>query len=89
MKRLVPIVLAAVLLGSTGCHLFSKKKKEAKPVDNPNVAVDVESDFMHRWIDKRTSDLVALGVGQGAARAQAQAEFKVKFNYTTAAQKLQ
>ncbi len=44
---------------------------------------------MHRWIDKRTSDLVAQGNSPTAARAQAAAEFKEKFNYTEAAKQAQ
>jgi hypothetical protein len=86
MKRLVPLALAAVLLATCGCHLFSKKKKPATPKESPTVATDVEKDFMKRWIDKRTSDLVAQGFAPDAARDQATAEFKVKFSYTQAAQ---
>lgn len=89
MKRIVTLALAAVLLANSGCHLFSKKKKPAAPVDGPNVAIDVEKDFMHRWIDKRTSDLVAQGTPAAAARVQAVAEFKAKFNYTEAAKHAQ
>jgi len=85
MKRLVPLTLAAVLLANSGCHLFSKKKKPDVPKEGPAVATDVEKDFMHRWIDKRTSDLVAVGNSPAAARAQAEAEFKAKYNYTDAA----
>jgi hypothetical protein len=85
MKRLVTLALAAMLLANSGCHLFSKKKKPDIPKEGPAVATDVEKDFMHRWIDKRTTDLVALGNSPAAARAQAQAEFKAKYNYTDAA----
>jgi hypothetical protein len=85
MKRPVLIASAVLLLGSTGCHMFSKKKAPAVPVDGPNVAVDTENDFMHRWIDKRTSELVAQGTSADAARAQAVSEFKIKYSYTEAA----
>ena len=85
MKRLVMLALAALLTGSTGCHMFSKKKKTPDPTDTPNVAVDVEKDFMRRWIDKRTTDLVSQGSTADAARKQAEAEFKAKYNYTDAA----
>jgi hypothetical protein len=80
------LALAALLLVGTGCHLFSKKKKAPPdPNDGPNVAVDTEKDFMHRWIDKRASELVAQGSTPDAARAAATAEFKAKFAYTDAA----
>ena len=69
--------------------MFSKKKAPAVPVDGPNVAVDTENDFMHRWIDKRTAELVAQGTGADAARSQAVAEFKIKYSYTEAAKKAQ
>lgn len=85
MKRLVLTAFAVLLLGSTGCHMFSKKKPPAAPVDGPNMAVDTETDFMHRWIDKRASELVALGSTADAARAQAVEEFRIKFSYTDAA----
>jgi hypothetical protein len=86
MKRLVTLGLAALLLGSAGCHLFSKKKKApTPPPDSPYVAKDVEKDFMRRWIDKRTADLVAQGSPAAAARTKAEAEFKSKFSYTDAA----
>ena len=85
MKRLVPLTLAAVLLASSGCHMFSKKKKSDVPKEGPAVATDVEKDFMHRWIDKRTADLVAQGSSPAAAKAQAEAEFKARYNYTDAA----
>lgn len=88
MKRLVTLALAAVVLSNAGCHLFSKKKKDPVPKENPNVALDVENDFMHRWIDKRVADLVASGSTATAAKEQAQAEFKQKFSYTDAAKKL-
>jgi len=82
MKRLAMIALAALLVGSAGCHMFSKKKKAPVPADGPNVAVDVEKDFMRRWIEKRTADLVAAGTPAAAAKAQADEEFKTKYSYT-------
>lgn len=85
MKRLAFLVLAALLLGSTGCHMFSKKKAPAVPKESSYPAKDVEKDFMQRWIEKRTADLVAQGTPASAAKAQAIAEFKAKFNYTDAA----
>ncbi|HXQ81717.1 MAG TPA: hypothetical protein VN775_10410 [Opitutaceae bacterium] len=87
MKRLVPLVLAAAMFASSACHLFSKKKNPVAPKESPTFATDVEKDFMHRWIDKRASELVIQGKSPTGARAQATAEFKVKFQYTDAAQK--
>jgi hypothetical protein len=85
MKRLVPYALSAVLLAGTSCHLFSKKKAPPTPKDNPNVAIDVEKDFMKRWIDKRTVDLVTQGKTPEQAHLQALAEFKAAYGYTDAA----
>lgn len=85
MKRLVPLLLAAALLSNSACHMFSKKKNPAAPKESPNVAADVEKDFMHRWIEKRTNELVAQGRAPADARAQATAEFKTTYNYTDAA----
>jgi hypothetical protein len=85
MKRLVMITLAVALLSNSACHLFSKKKNPAAPKESPNMATDVEKDFMRRWIDKRTYELVSLGKGPADAHAQAVAEFKAKYSYTEAA----
>jgi len=85
MKRLVPIILAAALLANSSCHLFSKKRNPVAPKQSPVFATEVEKDFMRRWIEKRTNELVAQGKMPADARAQATAEFKVKFNYTDAA----
>jgi hypothetical protein len=87
MKRLVPFALAAVLLTGSACHMFSSKKNPAAPKESKTVAADVEKDFMHRWIDKRTADLEASGKAPSDARAQAVAEYKVNYAFTnTAAQ---
>ncbi|HXN34764.1 MAG TPA: hypothetical protein VN877_01240 [Opitutaceae bacterium] len=81
MKRLAPFVLAAVLAANSGCHMFSRSKKAATPKESTTLAADDEKDFMHRWIDKRTAELITQGMPTEAARAQASAEFKAKFSY--------
>jgi hypothetical protein len=85
MKRIVPTALAALLLTSSACHMFSSKKNPAAPKESKTVAVDVEKDFMHRWIEKRSADLVASGKSPADAHDQAVAEFKVNYSYTTTA----
>jgi hypothetical protein len=85
MKRLVPVALACVLFANVGCHMFSKNKNPAAPKESGTAAADVEKDFMRRWTDKRTAELVTQGLAPDAARAQAVAEFKAKFDYTDAA----
>jgi hypothetical protein len=86
MKRLVPFVLSAVLLSSSGCHMFSKKKNPAAPKESKTLALDDEKDFMQRWIDKRTNDLVTQGMAANAAHDQAVAEFKATYTHLKAAQ---
>jgi hypothetical protein len=81
MKRLVPFALCAALLAGSGCNLFSKKKNPAAPKESKTLAVDDEKDFMQRWIDKRTSDLVSQGTPANAAHDQAVAEFKATFTH--------
>jgi hypothetical protein len=85
MKRLAPFVLAAALVANSGCHMFSRSKKPATPKESSTLAADDENDFMHRWIDKRTAELITQGTPTGAARTQAAAEFKAKFSYLDAA----
>ncbi len=86
MKRFVPFVLIVVMLSSSGCHMFSKRKNPAAPKESKTLASDDEKDFMQRWIDKRTNDLVAQGVAAKAARDQAVAEFKATFTHLKVAQ---
>jgi hypothetical protein len=85
MKRLVPVALVCVLFANLGCHMFSKSKTPAPPKESTKAASDVEKDFMRRWTDKRTADLVAQGSPIEPARAQAVAEFKAKYGYTDTA----
>jgi hypothetical protein len=85
MKRLVPVALACVLFANVGCHMFSKSKNPTAPKESGTAAADVEKDFMRRWTDKRTAELVTQGQAPDTARAQAVAEFKAKFDYTDAA----
>jgi hypothetical protein len=61
--------------------MFSKSKNPAAPKQSDTVAADDERDFMNRWLDKRTADLVAAGSPTVAARTQAVAEFKAKYAY--------
>jgi len=85
MKRLVTLILAAALLADSACHMFSRKKNPVAPKESPTMAVDVEKDFMQRWIDKRASELAAQGKSTADARAQATSEFKARYPYTDAA----
>jgi hypothetical protein len=82
MKRLVPFALAVAMLTGSGCHLFSKKKNPVAPKESPYLATDTEQDFMRRWIDKRTTDLVAKGMNPEDAHFQAVADYKVAYAFT-------
>jgi len=88
MKRLASLILAAAVLATPACHMFSKKKNPVAPKESPMMATDVEKDFMRRWIDKRTNDLIAQGRPAADARAQAVSEFKARYSYTDAARQL-
>jgi hypothetical protein len=61
--------------------MFSKSKNPAAPKESGTVAADDERDFMNRWLDKRTAELVAAGTPTVSARAQAVSEFKAKYAY--------
>lgn len=87
MKRLVLITLAAAVLSNSACHMFSSKKNPAAPKESKTVASDTEKDFMRRWLDKRTGELVAQGTPAAAAHDQAVAEFKATYPYTSVAGK--
>ena len=85
MKRLAPFALAFALFANLGCHMFSKSKNPAAPKESNTLAADDERDFMNRWLDKRTADLVTAGTPTGSARAQAVAELKAKYPYLNVA----
>jgi len=87
MKRLVPFALAALVLAVSACHHSAKKK--SPPADTKTVATDTEKDFMKRWIDKRTAELVTKGVDPQVARQQAVSDYKATFAYTRTVQQAQ
>jgi hypothetical protein len=66
--------------------MFSSRKNPAAPKESKTLAADDEKDFMHRWIEKRASDLVAQGTPAAAAHDQAVTEFKATFTYMKSAQ---
>jgi hypothetical protein len=78
MKRLLPAALCLLLLN--GCLFWNKKPSGPAPEKEvPTVATSVEKDFKVRWVEKRSSDLIAQGVNASAAHDQAVAEFDAKF----------
>lgn len=89
MKRfpLIGLGLMAAALAGGGCtHIpfFSKRKSYNNPDKvSSHVATQVETDFMARWVAKRSGELVSQGVAPDAATAQAESEFRQKFASTT------
>lgn len=83
-KRLFLPCLALAVALSTGC-LHSKTT--AKPKENPALTSEVEEAFKRRWVDKRTTELVAQGKTADAAHTQANDEFRERYGFTSAAQK--
>lgn len=83
-KRLLLSFLAAAALCSSGCHFFSKSRKQK---ENPAIATQVEIEFHQRWIAKRVADLATQGVTGAAAQQQAEQEFEQKFSYAIPAKK--
>lgn len=67
---------ALVVTAASGCNLFRKSKK---PKENPAIASQLEADFQQRWVEHRTSELVAGGTDAAAARPQAEREFAERF----------
>ena len=80
MKRslIFPLILTLALLA--GC-----KHGPSKPKDNPAVATEIEEAFKQRWVEKRSGELMALGLRPDLARQQAIDEFRVRYGYTHAA----
>ncbi len=82
MKRLGVICLTMCCLGlATGC-MFSKKT--AKKSEGPATVAEMEQDFRHRWIEKRTAELTSPTVTADAARTKATEEFQVRYGFTNA-----
>jgi len=63
--------------------MFSKKAAAPK-VNNKDLAKQVEQEFKQRWIEKRSSELVAQGKSPAEAGNQALAEYTQRFAYTQA-----
>ena len=82
MKRSLLFLLIPGLALFTGCTLFKKKPKE-----NRAIASEIEEGFKQRWVEKRGSELMALGLRPDLARQQAIDEFRDRFGYTHAAGK--
>ena len=72
-STLLLLVSAVVLASAPGCNFFRKSKK---PKPNPHIAVQVETEFKDRWMDRRLGELTAGGVDATTAREQAEAEFR-------------
>ena len=83
-KPTLHAALVVLLLLSTGC-LFSKKTNRAK--ESSAISSEVEETFRQRWIEKRTSELVAQGTAAGAARPQAEQEFGDRYGFNQKAKK--
>jgi hypothetical protein len=86
-RTLFVALLSAVLLGSTGCHLFHRHKKQPATANSAASAMDntpsaqVAAEFRERWMTKRIGELTATGMTTDAARTQAAAEYAKTFNY--------
>ncbi len=73
------LVLSTVL--TAGC-LSSKKGPRAK--ESSAIAREVEEGFRQRWVEQRTTHLVAQGTPASTARPQAETEFRERFAFTKA-----
>lgn len=82
MKRLPFFLLIVPVAFMTACSHSKKKPKE-----NPAYASEVEEGFKQRWVEKRASELMALGLRPDLARQQALEEYAVRFRYTHGADK--
>lgn len=80
MKRSLIFLLLLPLALVAGC-----KHNPKKPKENPAIASEMEDAFKQRWVEKRASELMALGLRPDLARQQAINEFSVRYGYTHAA----
>lgn len=84
IRLLFSSLIAISALLSTGC-LFSKKPRA--PKESTAIASEVEEGFRQRWVDQRTSQLVAQGVAAATARTQADIEFRERFGFIKSGRK--
>ena len=82
IRSLLLSLLAAAILGSSGCLFW---RKPDRPRKDGSIVSEVETNLKRRWIDQRVAQLVARGVAQDAALRQATDEFREKFEFTGAA----
>jgi len=82
MKRLLLLAFALLPVLVTSCFHHKKKPKESTAI-----ASDVEETLKQRFIEKRSAELIALGLRPDLARQQAIDEFRDRYGYTHAAGK--
>jgi hypothetical protein len=82
MKRPLLFLLLPPLALLAGC-----KHNPKKPKENPAIATEVEEGFKQRFVEKRSAELVALGMRVDLARQQAIDEYRDRYGYTHAADK--
>lgn len=56
-----------------------------KKAEEPSVTTQVEENFKHRWVEKRSAELTGQGMPQDEARQRALAEFRDQYEFTGAA----
>ncbi len=78
MNRFRFLCFISVLALSAGCS----SHPELKP------ATAVEEEFKQRWLARRINELTQTGADPRDARRQAAEEFRQRYEYTTAAQKI-
>ncbi|MCF7688465.1 MAG: hypothetical protein K9M98_00255 [Cephaloticoccus sp.] len=80
MRPFLLLLLLALPL-CPGC--FSSKTKA--PEDKA-ITVQIEQSFKHRWIEKRSAELIGQGKSPEEALSQSVREFRERYEFTSAAQ---
>jgi len=78
-SRCLLVCLVILMPLFAGCIGFRKKAEEK------SVTTQVEENFKHRWVEKRSAELAGQGIAQDEARRQALIEFRNKYEFTGAA----
>lgn len=79
MYRVSSLLALLAIIGTAGCFHW---KKSSEPKENPRVATQMEIEFMQRFVDKRSGELVAQGRTPAEAHDLAVAEFRKRYAYT-------
>lgn len=88
LKKITLLCLIGAIPFMAGCSTWTnwKEKRAEKKKENTETTVQLEETFKARWLEKRGAELIGQGISPNEAQRQAIEEFRLRYEYTSAAQ---